>query len=551
VADLIFSIKDVTGSPVRSPRISLECPPGSPVAATPMFGVPGMWTATIPVGPSLKLEVAAPGYRTLHAEADPNPPMNFWSCDDPAVRISTGLVTSDASGIVSLARCEPATTDPTAPAALAKAPKDAAGAILSQIPGILVDGSKAPPVRLLDSAVKPESKFPAIESALFGDATKTGFGRFATKTTSTDPFRNGRLLFLDYGDTDPDAFNKIRRFLVAVWFPLRKDGSIPDKLDVICWFPPSTAKADFAPPVPQQPWSFYPFGARVVPATGNVIQPYVFLAFRHLFGTHALVHQLQAAEKDAAIFIPLLPFGQPGPFTTTAGWWRLVNEGMLHICRFGDPTKSKRFLFVLPTITRVVVAAFSDGGGLAQPLLGHASRMSGTYPDALWGMPDADAKFHDKFLEFWDLDTSFAGLAANAFQARREAEGVWFAERNDRFLRIYRSDTTSPGWFPNSASELSPAFAKLLATMKVPPDARLTTSKGDWAQQFTDSGTGKWTIARFSDVGSGTGTATAGYIGGPDGLAVPIHGGFLDGHELMPRIGFGHAAVVSGLAKRP
>jgi hypothetical protein len=403
-------------------------------------------------------------------------------------------------------------------------------------------------VRLLDADVKPQPTFPAIQSGLLGDATKTGFGRFATKTASTDPLSRGRLLLFDYGDTDADAFNKIRRFLVAAWFPLTKDGSIPDKLDVICWCPPSTAKPDFAPPVPKQPWSFYPFGGRVVPPPTEIVQPYVFLVFRHLFRTHALANQVQGAERDAAIFIPLLPFGQPGPFATTTAWWRLLNEGRLHIARFGDPVKRKSMAWVWPTINRIVVAAFSDGGGLAQPLLGHGSVLSGTYPVATWGMPDGDNKFHEKFLEFWDLDTSFAGLPPNAFQERREAEGSWFAERSDRFLRVYRSNTTSPGWFPDKASEPSPAFRKLLGTMKMPLDPRLTTSKGDWAQQFVDSGD-RWTIARFSDVGSGL--ATAGYIGGPDGLAVPSRGGFLDGHELMPRIGFGHAAVVSGLAKRP
>ena len=400
------------------------------------------------------------------------------------------------------------------------------------------------------------------EPTLLGDPNASGPGRLKQAAKRLDVLKDGRLIFLEYGDSGISAFAERRRFLVAIWSPWAfgrrpKPGGA---IDVVVHFTPTTAS--------KLPFTLvrYPYGARIND-DGEVEQPFVSVGIRHLVSFPGIAARILAADRHPVVVVPIAPEGDWGPFAVREGLARFIHELPAFLSVNADPSPASRIPQPLGRIGRVVVTGFSTGGvpafgviGQTQPPPAVAGAKFRWDPTAVerWGLGNKLAGTEPWFHEFWDVDTSLAGLPKGTFSERRSAIAAWMANRSDRILRMYRTAGTVGGWVPDAATDDSPPFQKLLSTMTKGSSASVATPDGDAAQVWEDgSKPSRWTIVKFSD-NAGTVDAAGGYIGGPKGAAreeivkqgKPT-GTFLSGHELMLRVGIPHAAGVSDLSKDP
>ena len=374
--------------------------------------------------------------------------------------------------------------------------------------------------------------------------------------------KDGRLIFLEYGDTGPSAFAERRRFLVAMWSPWAfgrrpKPGGA---IDVVVHFTPTTAS--------KRPFTFvrYPYGAWIND-DGVVEQPFVSVGIRHLVSFPGIAARILAADRHPLVVVPIAPEGDWGPFAVREGLARFIHELPAFLSVTADPSPASRIPQALGRIGRVVVTGFSTGGvpafgviGQTQPppaVAGARFKWDSTAVDR-WGLGNRRAATEAWFHEFWDVDSSMAGLPKGTFSERRSVLGAWMADRNDRILRMYRTAGTVAGWVPDPATDDLPAFQRLLSTMTKGSSPSVATPDGDAAQVWEDgSKPSRWTIVKFSD-NAGTVDAVAGYVGGPKGAAREEifkkgkpSGTFLSGHELMLRVGIPHAAGIQRSVERP
>ena len=549
---------DVTGAPVPLVTVSAAYQPAGGSEPIVTFSAVTGWTIDCDGSTPLSLTVMPPSAMAGKASVtvQPSSDPSTWAWDNPAVNVQGGLL-GPSHITLTIGRTAEAPFDRTSDSTLLGAARNKDGTITgATITGVLGDPD---PSRISGSIVRhlsapAVSNFRVADSSLIGNPSATGFARFNFLMRPADPLTQGRFILIEYGDPDTRAFADRRRYLVAVWAPAPLDHPLlqPSKLDVIVHYSPSTIRAPFTAVT-------YPYGAIALEAVGIVLQPYIALAMRHLFSFHRLAYALIAAGRSAAIVMPISPAGVWGPFGVGAGLWRFLLELPVLLASTGFSAPHFTFQHRPATIGNVAVTGFSEGGTVASSLLTRGSVFTdppGTAfnwtkaPPAQWSAPNADQAFSDHFIEYWDVDSSFVGQPAKAFQTQRGAMARWYAAAPSRRLRMYHSVSTAQAWTPAPGTEPDPDFRALLKTVQTtPPSARQRSSTtGDWAQQWDDSSSpSRWTIVMFSDS-AGRPPASSGYVGGPNGLPVRNAAGqFLPGHELMPQIAFGHAAGLSQL----
>ena len=602
--DINVAAVDVNGVPVRLKKVDASygrSAPGSTDAITVTAPIPeleGSWPESSPfwmvrcVGGGVKItaipssQQLAPATVTVNAADDPR----AWNWDNPAVEVKASYALPSKVTLT----IQRATIAPIAENLAQKVeyldsqllgmPCTQPGAIKDlTLNGYLSEPATDEPAdrwtgdrrpRHLTAPAyprkDPDQPFLATEDPLIGTASATGWARFNTQPQPADPLGKGRFLLVEYGDADAAAFAEGRRYLVAVWSPAPLGHPLlqPDTLDVIVHYSPSTLKPEFTRVT-------YPYGAAVDqgrgPAVGRgrVLQPYIFLAERHLLTSPRLelAFSLLAAGRKAAIVMPISPAGAWGPFRVAAGLWRFLLElpGLLATNGYPHPAFAQHQ--PPASLGQVVLTGFSEGGPVAAGLLPGGPVISDPpqskfrwgsreCPLAQWSSPTADHDFADHLAEFWDIDSSFQGAPRNAFTTQRAAMARFVATGSDKRLRMYHTVGTVGQWRPSRTSEQASEFGKLLQTMQDPKEGKSSTN--DWAQQWDDGASpSRWTVLLFSDSPvTDAWWSNDGYVGGPNGINSgpngidpnPAGGHYLAGHELMPRIAFGHAATLSQLA---
>jgi hypothetical protein len=559
---ILVDAVDVNGQPMPLIAVRAVYEPTGAAAPDVTFSVVAGWAIDCDGSTQLAVTVVPPSSTAsnVSVSVQPSSDPSAWAWDNPAVNVQGGLL-GPSRITVTVGRAVEAPFDQTGESSLLAATRNQqTGAITgATITGVLGDPD---PSRIGGSlirhlVVRPESSFQVAGSSLIGNASATGAARFNFLKRAADPLGGGRFVLVEYGDRDARAFADRRRYLVAVWAPtpLNRPLVRPAKLDVVVHYTPSTFKAPYTAVT-------YPYGALAVVTEHAAIveQPYIALAIRHLFLYHQLAYALIAAGRRAAIVMPISPSGVWGPFGVGAGLWRFLVELPVILASTGYSARAFKAHKPPATIGNVAVTGFSEGGSVAASLLTRSSVFSDprgtafnwtTARPALWSAPGADQAFSDHFCEFWDIDSSFQGLPEKTFQTRRGDMARWLAAAANRQLRIYHTATTAGAWKPDIAAEPDPDFRALLKSVQTtPPSVRQqSTTTGDWAQQWDDSGSpSRWTVVKLSDSGDSE-FSNSGYIGGPNGLGLHnSKGQFFAGHELMPQVAFGHAAGLSQLA---
>ncbi|WP_079430730.1 hypothetical protein [Streptomyces katrae] len=303
-------------------------------------------------------------------------------------------------------------------------------------------------------------------------AEQDGWDRFRTTDQVVAPADTGGFLWLEYGGND-DAHPPQPRFLVAVWAPKRPSAPVPaDGIDVVCYFTPSTATRGY-------PLSAYPFRSNYpysVKRDTTADQPYVVVGYRHLLRDLNLVQAQHVSGRPAVVVVPILPALPPGkdnerfawqPFNSQEGTHRLLLEVVRFLHRFGyggsgtdfsrwqGSTAPVGLLPPLPTARRagsvptpppalgsVTVCGFSSAIMGIFPLLTRKEiSLPHHFPRHLFG-GDA-AAFDAVWREWWDLDLELKAEATGIKAADYERQLLrWFADGNDRRMRLYHCDHT-------------------------------------------------------------------------------------------------------------
>lgn len=420
--------------------------------------------------------------------------------------------------------------------------------------GVLVDRSSPPQsfahwrhLSMPDHAGEPTTdgstnRFAYQGDQVAGDPVKTGLDRFNITGAKVFPFAAGRLRWLTYGPDAPSGYASGRQYIVAVWTPLTPDsftrsasatGDLP--VDLVAYFSPNADRGSFLKVRDT-------FGA--VLEGGKILQPYVDLAYRHLLSNQGIVPQLLAAGRRPVVVMPINTRGSWGPFDSPEGWWRFLAELMLHLTR--TTAANTAFMPIPPrraVLGRLVVAGFSVGGAIAASMLAASSPLTKGLPAANFGLPGGGPAMVGATTEIWDFDSSFVGMPP--WTVRRAAYAQWFQAKPGRILRIYHTVSTVGNWRPDAKTETQQAFRRLLSSVAT-PRPRANTPQGEWVEQWDDRSK-RWTIVLTSD--SGDTTDTAGYIGGPRGLAHTDAKTGMAGHELVAHIMVGHAALLSDLPR--
>ncbi|USK35833.1 hypothetical protein LIT25_11330 [Bacillus sp. F19] len=351
-------------------------------------------------------------------------------------------------------------------------------------------------------------------------AAANGWDRFNTTDLPVRLDANGGFLWLEYGSVTGKRL-KEPRFLIAVLAPALT-GAIPfDGLDYIVYFSPSTANGEY----PRSPFPFrvnYPY---TVFPENTMRQPYVNLAYRHLFENAVLAQASIASKKPAIIVMPIFP-AVPDiesrqmwqPFNSQEGIHRLLLEITQFLHGFGYATGSDFSRWQgasapenqLPVVTRppassavnqprpkirnVTVAGFSNSIKGVFSLIGKPELVDKVkYPPALFGVPGAlpTKQFADVWREIWDLDFELnekgTGIKRNTLEKSLIA---WLnAGISNRRLRMYHSGYTTDNVRP---AILFPALAALPKTVIAPPAVG-----NAWAEEWRDP-SGRWSLAFFS-----------------------------------------------------
>ncbi|HDR8155214.1 TPA: hypothetical protein QC057_004227 [Bacillus cereus] len=397
--------------------------------------------------------------------------------------------------------------------------------------------------------------------SMLKNAAANGWDRFNTIDLPVRLNANGGFLWLEYGSVSGKRL-KEPRFLIAVWAPALT-GAIPlDGLDYIVYFSPSTANGKF-------PRSSFPFRVNypyTVFPNNTMKQPYVDLAYRHLFFDAVLAQASIASKKPAIIVMPIFPAVPDKeskqmwqPFNSQEGMHRLLLEITQFLHGFGyatgsdfsrwqgssapenqlpavaRPPSSSAINQPRPKIRNVTVAGFSNSIIGVFSLINKSELVDKTkYPPAFFGVPGAlpTKQFTDIWREIWDIDFELneegTGIKRNVLEKSLIA---WLnAGISNRRLRMYHSGYTTDNVRP---AKKFPALAALPKTVIAPPAA-----DNAWAEEWRDP-FGRWSLAFFSTAYLQANTRP------PDTTkpVMPLRTEKKDTvHPFSSSIGFGHAA---------
>ncbi|MEM5425862.1 hypothetical protein [Paraburkholderia ferrariae] len=340
--------------------------------------------------------------------------------------------------------------------------RDQAPPVVCDPGGIIVDGSN----RLDGLYAGPERGFQVVLGPeMLGSADADDWGRFSTTTRDVDPQqpdRGARFTFVEYGDPSANGL----RLLLAVWVVNRAAQRTDGKADVHVFFCPSTGFDDFAPA------DLYPYKVRRIKGVPD--QPYSELAYRYLSsgspasGTppgrdFGIAYQAMATDRSLILIMPLNAFGFWGPLSCRAGLLRMVREVVAFVSDLafgGVKPQSRALTGVRQVLNRMAVSGFSAGAIDAARLFQTATiadlsqayrsakgdKVAAGYADRLdrlkaplWqsSAQEIERCWH----EFYSIDGDFQKLTGRAFP---DDAVSWFKAHEERMLRVYATQTTTP-----------------------------------------------------------------------------------------------------------
>ncbi|HFU7058052.1 TPA: hypothetical protein ACGN81_005143 [Bacillus cereus] len=308
--------------------------------------------------------------------------------------------------------------------------------------------------RYIDNSGKPV--YPVKDPLLPSHPTQ-GWGQINHDNNAVciDPSQMGNFVLLEWGD--------VPRMLIAVWVP--NYGKVPpNELDFVEFLSPSTDPWFF--PYDQFPWRHnYPYMATRLQVNQQLQQQYISLCYRYLFSSYWLIYQLLAAKRQAVVVFPIQPHGNWGPFGHAAGQARLFAEIIHVIHRMGytsgvyqncNPSQRVSFKLdkpLLPKLGRVVLSGFSRSPETINNLL--KSKPNEKTGSSLFGLkqPELDALFgadSKPFINAWKEIWIHDAISTARTQLDKNLP-VWLDADNDRIVRCYQSiRTTGPDWIYKS-----------------------------------------------------------------------------------------------------
>lgn len=385
----------------------------------------------------------------------------------------------------------------------------------------------------LDCYVAEQDLLPAAPV----DAGARGWAQFHHRLVKNQVDALGRFYWLRYPAPQTDQMHT-----VAIFSPNFARPVPLSRLDFVLFYSPNTSSYT----------ATYPYG---LVDKDNPFQQYFDLGKKYLLDEFYFVAQLLARRNRAVTVMPIVSGTDLGPLNSGEGALRLLREvaAFLHRqCRTSSagirrpndnpdelcgpnlrtlnrPVFSTDFGAV-PPVGAVAVAGFSTG-------IDPVKQVMRTFPVSLgttmWGVPSTDGTdalrvWNTAFRELWDLDgfhPDTGGWPAYLKQLR-----IWFNADAGRVVRSYHSSGRVP---PDPISDPDPVWKDLRGPgLKLD---RQQTPPGRWARILQND---RWTSVRMSDS----------YVDYGPGDDRPV---FLDAHHTTPRIGFSHAAGITGIGKVP
>jgi hypothetical protein len=362
------------------------------------------------------------------------------------------------------------------------------------------------------------------------------------------PKQTGAFFHLEYGGPQAGTGNAAR-LLLSLYLP---DPGPRSTLDIITFFSPTTAIDKF----PHDAFPFrgkYPYGMH--PKTN---QPYPRHAQGYLFNGTYLVYQLLAAKCKAALVFPVAAFGDWSVFQTRAGLHRLLLECSLFLHRemltttyararpawpetthaggtvrrataMGAGAGASVFAHYndMPAIGRVAVAGYSSGCIPLYHLLAGDVELPKNYAPAHWGVSSGQGDFNKHFKELWDIDG--AHRPYHGYAKFETALWRWYSTGGKRF-RLYHSGDTGGDHDYLAGKELSSLKKPDNLTNRV----TVTDKSGTHTAVERHAADRHWSTVAFDN----------GYLSSEvKGSSLP-HWMLNDTHHFMPKICFGHAALL-------
>ena len=539
---LRIEIRDAGNGPVAGATLQLSTRAGPGGFATGPETAAGA-DVDLPV-PDDTVEVVVslthPRFRPLVVSLVRTAPEAGWRWNEPALRVATRGRQVTVGAVLSRMRPAPLTApmpeaDLLRRATAAKAPLDAAARARRQSPPAAARVDGLPGVLRAGNAYRhsippDERAFHILAARPLGESgrqdwpvTAPDWKRFATIERAVAPAAAARIHLLEYGEVGDGR--TAPRLLVAVWMPPQFTRIGAAAIDFLVWFTPNTR-------VPAYPQVEYPFGGDypyVLMANGNgpysADQNYAEVAFGHWFNSHKLTYQLLAAQRSAAIVVPVAPSGHFELWESPVTLMRMLKEICRAVPRDDDGRIAKTHP-APPAVGRVGVAGFSSAGPRLHTLL-QGPGADGHYRESLWG-GEADRRDFDRvWKELWCIDGNFR--AAHA--AFLDQGAGWVRQQSDRQLRIYKNDFTDGRWDPRAAGgEFGRAMRAAVSVQR--------GSGQHWAVHSSGAG------GRIQAL-----SMSKSYAVSPGGVDRPQWHAGRDPHENMPLLCFGHAAVTSGFGR--
>lgn len=364
----------------------------------------------------------------------------------------------------------------------------------------------------------------------------------STKVNKIDPAREGTYFHLEYGDRILGP-----RLLLSVFLPHSASRKV---LDVAVFLSPTTALKDR---FPRDTWPFrrnYPYGLT------ERSQEYPRHGQAYLFNNSHLAYQFLAAGSSAAVVMPIAPYGDWSIFQTRSGLHRLVKEISLFLHREMLTTSERlprpvseynvhaggsvrdltglgmgvgvavfaHWSSPLP-LGRVAVSAFSTGCIPLQALLTDTEGKLPSNYDARYFAGNIDA-FNEIFAEVWDIDC--AHHRYGGYPAFETALAAWM--KPGKRFRLYHSQETGG----DRDSMTQPALAPLTKESDIVHSPTVKEQGVTlWAHERY-AANNDWSVLRFANA----------FLSSRDGGTSNPYWMMDDTHHFLPKIAFGHAALL-------
>nr|BFE60009.1 hypothetical protein GCM10020063_045350 [Dactylosporangium thailandense] len=385
----------------------------------------------------------------------------------------------------------------------------------------------------LDCYVAEEDLLPATPVA---DGAR-GWAQFRHRLVKNQVDALGRFYWLRYPAPQTDQM-----LTVAVFSPNLGRPRPVSRLDFVLFYSPNTSSYS----------ATYPYG---LINRDSPFQQYFDLGKKYLLDEFYFVAQLLARRSRAITVMPIAHGTDLGPLVTGEGVLRLLREvaAFLHRqCRTSSagvrPPADNPDELCGPNLRSLARAVFSTDFGAVPPVgavavsgfstgIAPVKQVMKTFPvtqgTTLWGVPstggtDALRVWNTAFRELWDLDGFHPDTGG--WPAYLQLLRTWFTFDGTRVVRSYHSSGRVP---PDPLADPDPVW-KDLRGAGLTLD-RQQTPPGRWARILQNA---RWTSVRMSDS----------YVDYGPGDDRPV---FLDAHHTTPRIGFSHAAGITGIGKVP